>query len=196
MKPLVVINFKKAENVLELAKACEKAAKQAKIIIAVLPKDVFIASKVKIPVYLQYINSKTRTKGAKGTLLNHSDNPISNSKIKSYLKLARKAKLITVTCCTTTKRAKEIAKFKPDFIAVEPKELIGGKISVSTAKPSLISNTVNAVKIPILCGAGIHSKEDVKKALKLGAKGVLVSSAVAKAKNPEKALKELVKGIK
>ena len=37
--------------------------------------------------------------------------------------------------------------------------------------------------------------EDVKKALKLGAKGVLVSSAVAKAKNPEKALRELVKGL-
>ncbi len=195
MKPLVVINFKKAENVLELAKACEKAAKQAKIIIAVLPKDVSIASKVKIPVYLQYINSKTQLKGAKGTLLNHSDNPISNSFIASMIKLAHKNKIKTIACCTTTKRAKEIEKFKPDFIAVEPKELIGGKISVSTAKPSLISDTVKAVKIPVLCGAGIHTKEDVKKAIKLGAKGVLVSSAVAKAKNPEKALRELVKGL-
>jgi triosephosphate isomerase len=80
---------------------------------------------------------------------------------------------------------------KPDYIAVEPRELIGGKISVSQARPELISDTVKAVKTKVLCGAGINTRQDVKKALKLGAKGVLVASAVAKSKNPGKVLKEL-----
>ncbi|MBD3303718.1 triose-phosphate isomerase, partial [Candidatus Woesearchaeota archaeon] len=81
---------------------------------------------------------------------------------------------------------------KPDFIAIEPKELIGGKISVSKARPELIRETVKAVKTKVLCGAGINTRQDVKTALKLGAKGVLVASAVAKAKNPGKALKALI----
>lgn len=192
---MIIINFKKyktGKDAVKLAKICEKY----KAICAVLPEDVPLVSKeVKTPVYYQYLKGKVPFKGAKGTLLNHSDNPISNSFIASMIKLAHKNKLKAIACCTTTKRAKEIEKLKPDFIAVEPKELIGGNISVSTAKPSLISDTVKAVKIPVLCGAGIHTKEDVKKAIKLGAKGVLVSSAVAKAKNPEKALRELVKGL-
>ena len=191
---MLIINFKKyktGKDAVKLAKVCEKY----KAICAVLPEDVPIVSKeVKTQVYYQYIKDKVPYK-AKGTLLNHSDHPISNKIIRRRLKIAKKAGLKTVVCCTNTKRAKEIDKMKPDYIAVEPKELIGGKISVSEAKPELISKTVKAVKTKILCGAGIHSKKDVKKALKLGAKGVLVASAVAKAKNPGKVLRELTKGL-
>jgi len=187
---MIIINFKrykKGKAVLKLAKVCEKY----KAICAVLPEDVPLVSKaVKTPVYYQYIKDKVPYK-AKGTLLNHSDHPISNKIIKRRLKIAKKAGLKVVVCCTNTKRAKEIDKMKPDYIAVEPRELIGGKISVSQARPELISDTVKAVKTKVLCGAGIHNKKDVKKALKLGAKGVLVASAVAKAKNPGKVLKEL-----
>ena len=42
-----------------------------------------------------------------------------------------------------------------------------------------------------LCGAGISTREDVKEALKLGTKGVLVASGIVKARNQRKALKEL-----
>ena len=54
---------------------------------------------------------------------------------------------------------------------------------------SLLKNT----KIIPLCGAGINSKEDYLEALKLGCKGILVSSVVAKSKgkNPEKFLNEV-----
>jgi len=95
---------------------------------------------------------------------------------------------------------KKIAELGPDFIAVEPPELIGGKISVSDAKPEVISDSVKAVKsinnkIKVLCGAGIHNKEDVKKAVDLGADGILVSSGIVKARNQEAALKDLVNGL-
>lgn len=193
---MIIINFKeykKRKNVVKLAKVCQKVSK--KIILAVRQEDLDDISKaVKNPVYLQYIKDKV-PKGAKGTLLNHSDHPISNKILKRRIRLAKKAGLKTIVCCTNTKRAKEIDKMKPNYIAVEPKELIGGKISVSQARPELIKNTVDAVKTKVLCGAGIRSKKDVKKALQLGAKGVLVASAVAKAKNPGKVLKELTKGL-
>jgi len=44
-----------------------------------------------------------------------------------------------------------------------------------------------------LVGAGIHNKEDVKTAMKSGASGFAISSAICKAKNPKKKLKELLK---
>ncbi len=196
---MIIVNLKKYRQPEKLA----KKLKRFNVILAVLPKDVEQIARIKANTYSQYINAKENAKtvkenGAKGTLLNHSDYPISNSKIKSYISSAKKQKLKTVVCCTTAQRAKQIARMKPDCIAVEPKELIGGKRAVSQAKPELITDTVNAVKpfkIPVLCGAGIHSRDDVKRAIELGAKGVLVSSAVVKAKNPIHILRELIKGL-
>jgi len=97
--------------------------------------------------------------------------------------------------------AEKIAYLNPDFIAVEPPELIGGTVSVSDAKPEIISSSVKAVKlinnkIKVLCGAGIHNKDDVKKAIKLGAEGVLVASGIVKAENQKTALRDLVNGFK
>ena len=49
--------------------------------------------------------------------------------------------------------------------------------------------------IPVLCGAGIRTKEDVQKALLLGVKGVMLASSVTEAKDPEKVLRELAEGF-
>ena len=57
----------------------------------------------------------------------------------------------------------------PTFIAIEPPELIGTGRAISTEKPGLITNAVQAVKsaknsTKLLCGAGIVSGQDVSKA--------------------------------
>ena len=49
--------------------------------------------------------------------------------------------------------------------------------------------------IAVLCGAGVKTGEDVRTALDLGAKGVLVASGVVKASKPEEALRDLIKYI-
>ena len=49
-------------------------------------------------------------------------------------------------CAANVEEAKALAKLGPTFIAVEPPELIGGDISVTTADPSIVSDTVSAVK--------------------------------------------------
>ena len=151
--------------------------------------------------------------GADGTLLNHSEHKISPGKVKqilSYLKkdkwrkhweqevpiLKRKIeKFRTMVCFATQGQAKRWVKRLgsfSEFVAYEPPELIGGEVSVSQARPEVVRKVVELLpKQRVVIGAGIRSGDDVKKALKLGAKGVLVSSGVVKADNPQEKLEEL-----
>jgi triosephosphate isomerase len=70
---------------------------------------------------------------------------------------------------------------------------------VSTAKPELVSRTVEAVagvnSTPVLCGAGVSNGTDVKRAIELGAQGVLLASAFVKSPDPKKLLMEMAEAI-
>ncbi len=203
---MIIVNFKTykkgtGKDAVKLAKICSKY----KAIVAVQESDIRIVSKLKgVKVFAQHIDAveygahtgsilaeDVKRAGAKGSLLNHSEKRIPFNKIKFCIKKLRKLKMKSVVCVKSVKEAKKIAKLKPDYIAYEPPSLIGGKISVSKAKPDVIKKVVKAVRVPILVGAGVHNKEDVIVAKKLGAKGILVSSAVVKARNPGKVLKGL-----
>jgi triosephosphate isomerase len=84
----------------------------------------------------------------------------------------------------------------PDYIAIEPPELIGTGVSVSQARPSVITESVKlAGGVKVLTGAGISTGGDVSKALELGTHGVLVASGIVKAKNPDKAVKDILNGF-
>tara|TARA_Y100001980_G_scaffold46345_1_gene30308 strand:- start:3569 stop:4246 length:678 start_codon:yes stop_codon:yes gene_type:complete len=138
--------------------------------------------------------------GAKGTLLNHAEKNISLEQIEKTLNLIPNG-MITCVCAENVEQAKKIAHFGPDLIAVEPPELIGGDISVTSADPEIIINTVKAVKsvnheVEVLTGAGIKNGFDVKKAIELGTVGVLLASGVTKAKNPRSVLIELCSSLK
>ena len=120
--------------------------------------------------------------------------------IEECMELSKASNLYTVICSDNDKVAAEVAKLRPDFVAVEPPDLIGGDISVTTANPGIIENTVEAVRavnrsVMILCGAGIKNGDDVKAALELGTDGVLLASGVVRAKDPEAAVRDLVKMI-
>jgi triosephosphate isomerase len=82
------------------------------------------------------------------------------------------------------------------LVAIEPPGLIGGKVSVSTARPEIVTAVTRAVKdIPVLCGAGIRTRQDVARALQLGVQGILVSSGVTLAKNPEQVLRDFASAM-
>ena len=71
---------------------------------------------------------------------------------------------------------------------------------MTSARPEVVSDAVHAVHrvdagIPVLCGAGVKTGKDVRAALGLGAKGVLLASGVVKAVDVSKALADLVSGI-
>ena len=130
---------------------------------------------------------------AYGVLLNHSEKRMKFEDIKKGISLARKYKLKVVVSSNNLSEAEKISKLKPDYLAIEPPELISGKISVSSSRPNLIKNAAKKIN-NLLVGAGIHNSSDVKKSIEYGAKGVLVSSAVVLSNNPKKVLNELIKG--
>ena len=219
--PIVAINFKTYEEAtgqkaLELALICDEVAREtnAEIIICVQPTDIYrIKQHVSIPVYAQHIDpiepgSNTgrimplaiKQAGADGTLLNHSENRLRVDVIQSSIESAKKYGLKTIVCANDAIVGQAVYSMEPDFVAVEPPELIGGDISVSTAKPSIIKDSVGRIcKLggyhKVLVGAGVKNNKDVKKSLKLGSRGVLLASGITKSKDPRKILKDLVKGL-
>ncbi|MAG15850.1 triose-phosphate isomerase [Candidatus Woesearchaeota archaeon] len=218
--PVIIVNFKTyqqatGKNAVKLAKACEKVAKESKveIVAAVQTADISkVANAVKIPVFAQHVDKisygkntgfilpeSVKKSGASGTLLNHAEHKLDYKILKDTINSCKKLKLTTVVCAANKKEAAVVAKFKPNFIAVEPPELIGKLVSVSKVEPDVVISSIAAIRkvssTPVLCGAGVANGEDVKKAIELGTKGVLIATAVTKAKNHEAALKGLVKYI-
>ena len=212
-KSLIVINFKTYQsavgpNALKLARLAESVSKN--IIVCVQSTDILSVSKsTNLTVFAQHIDpvsfgsntgfilpESVKYAGAKGTLINHSEHRLDISVIKAILKRAKELKLKTIVCAKDAEESARLSRLGPDYIAMEPPELIGGDISVSTANPDMIRDTFNLVKkanpsVKILVGAGVKTSEDVKRSIELGADGVLLASGVTKAKNKTKVLKDL-----
>lgn len=216
--PVLVINFKNYEEVfnagaVELAKAAEQVHKKLDISIVVCPPNPCLAEvskQVSLPVFAQHVDlakpgSSTgaivpevvKSIGVKGSLINHSERRLWASEgIKSRIDRLQSIGLFSLACAQTSDEVSEIAKFGPDWLAVEPPELIGSGKAVSKVKPQVVTNSVVACKkanpdVKLLCGAGIVTGEDVAAAIKLGAKGVLVASGIVRAKNWTKVIEEL-----
>ncbi len=220
-RPLIVLNFKTyaeamGEKAVRMAKYCEEVSAVSGVQIIACPQtpDIFrVASSVKIPVYAQHIDGAgaggytgninsdcVRLAGASGTLINHSERRILLSEIDSAISSAKKAELTTIVCTNNIAVTSAAAALSPDFVAIEPPELIGSGNPVSKANPSIVSGSVDAAKkinpkVKVLCGAGISTGDDVSAAIELGAEGVLLASGVIKAKDPKAALYDLVKKI-
>jgi len=208
MKPIIVINlktYKQGEKVLKLASIIEKIDKN--IILGVQASDIYEATKkTKLRIYSQHVDYEKKGKatgyvlpeaikkdGAVGSFLNHSEHKLSFDILKKTIKRCKQTGLKTIVFTSSIKEATKIEKLKPDYLIYEPPELVGGKKSVSKEKPELIKKIKNKISMKFLVGAGIHNKEDVQIAMKLGASGFAISSAITKAKNPEKVLRELLK---
>lgn len=215
----IFINFKTypqgtGEKALELAKICEEVrkTKDVEIVPVVQSVDLFqIVQEVKIPVWIQHLDPQPQgtfngwenieaaiEAGAKGTLLNHSEHQIPPGTIKQTItrikKLELRSKLFeTMVCCKTLGQMERLVKLKPDFIAYEISELIATSTSITDSNPKAIQHAVRICKeIPLIVGAGVHKAEDLTRAKKLGAKGILISSAIMLSENPKEKLLELI----
>ncbi len=215
---MIFVNFKTYEQgtgqaALKLVKICQEVNKKTavKIIPAIQGADIFRFASQRFEVWAQHVDNinfgpntgqvlpqAIATAGAKGTLLNHSEYRLPLEVIKETIKLCQALKLKILVCADNLKEAKQIVENKPDFIAYEPPEFIGSRTdSVSSAKPEVIKDFTKEIKkVPVLVGAGVHSQKDIKVALKLGAKGILVATDVVLADNPKKELLDLAGGFK
>lgn len=219
--PTIIVNFKayrevEGEAALRIALDCQAVAEESGVsIIACPPMTELsrVAGAVKIPVMAQHADPKSpgsatgwvtpemvRASGAVGTLVNHSEHKMPQIDIAKVVASCKKIGLRTCICADTAEATGRMSELRPDMVAVEPPELIGGEVSVTEARPEVVSDAVSAARrvdasVPVLCGAGVKTGKDVRRALELGAKGVLLASGVVKAKDPRKALQDLVSFI-
>ena len=218
---MIFINFKtyeggSGEKAINLVKIIEEVATQTqiKIIPAVQVLDLRdVIKSTKLEVWVQKIDPITYgastggilpeevlAAGASGTFLNHSENRIEDfATLEASVNRAREVGLKSLVFAKDIDELTRICSLKPDYVSYEPPELIGGEISVSSAKPEIISQAVNITKevgIPLIVGAGIHSREDIKTSLSLGAAGFAVASAIVKSDNPRKVILDLTEGYK
>lgn len=217
-RPLV-INFKNysdasGEKTLELAQAAEQVAKKLNLEIVLAPPQASIAlvsKSVSIPVVCQHVDDAkegsttgffvpeiAKMYGASGSLVNHSEHRIDIGVIESLVRRLRALGMTSIVCAQTPDEVEKIAAFSPDFIAIEPPELIGSGRAVSKENPAIITNSIKAAggRSKVICGAGITDKDDVSKAIELGSKGILVASGVVKAKSWPDKISELAHGMK
>ena len=219
MKQPLVINFKNYEEVsadraIKLAESAREVAERLRIEIVVAPPQpmlALIANKIQIPVIGQHVDNEkmgpstgfivpeiVKSCGAIGSLINHSEHRIERSSIASLVERMRKLGMASIVCAQEPREVVEISTLQPDFIAIEPPELIGSGRAVSKENPAIITKSIEAAgsRSRIICGAGITDKDDVTKAMKLGSQGILVASGIVKDTSWEKKIAELASGMK
>lgn len=212
---MIVVNFKayseaQGSKAVSIAEKCSEAAEETgeEVILAPALEDTLRLQETDIPVFSQHVDpvepgSHTGSitaegiekAGATGTLLNHSENRMAHEDIQRSIELCKDKGLTTIVCAQTPEECSELSRLDPDYIAFEPPELIGGDVSVSSAKPGMIEDAVESSETSVLTGAGIKSQKDVRKSIELGCEGVLVASGVVKSDDIEEEVKDLCQGL-
>ena len=217
---MFVINCKNYEEIagdkiIKFVKTAERISKKYKIRIAISPPQhlIGLVSNSSIPILAQHIDDSKvgsttgfiipellKKSKVKGSLINHSEHRISSKEIEKLITKLKELKMISILCVKDVGEVKKYSKLNPDYIAIEPPELIGSGKAVSTEKPELITKAAEAVKnaknsTKLLCGAGIVSGEDVSKAIELGSNGILVASGIIKAKDWNKIMADFAKSM-
>lgn len=220
-KPVFVINLKNYPEVLgasalRLAQAAERVSTKVEVEIMVAPPApslALVASGTRIPILGQKVDDAGEGKstgavipealaawGCAGSIMNHAEARIPVDTVGRLVARMKSLRLTSCVCAEDTAELLRVARFSPEHIAVEPPELIGTGVSVSTARPELVSGSVEAAKQAgyagkVLCGAGIVSAADARRAIELGTRGVLVASSVVKASDWDAKVEELARAL-
>lgn len=220
--PVVIVNYKlfpaaTGPRAVDFTRALEAAAEGHRVSLAVCPQaaDLWrVSQATRLAVLAQHVDALApgngtgatlvdaiRDAGAAGSLLNHAERRLTLADVAASTARLRAAGLASVVCTDTAETTRAAASLGPHFVAIEPPELIGGDVSVTSADPGIVERSVHAAKtadasVRILCGAGVKTGHDLRKALELGADGILLASAITKAKEPGAALRDLLTGLR
>src|SRR5439155_273160 len=117
-----------------------------------------VAKLVHVPVFAQHVDAvepgpttgwmppeTLLEAGAAGTLINHSERKVAWEEMAKSIPRCQKLGLEVIACADDISEAETLAKLSPEYIAIEPPELIGGDVSVTTAKPEVISRAVDRI---------------------------------------------------
>ncbi len=218
--PLIVVNFKTYASASgieasHLLQAMERASSdRATFVACVSAFDLSTCSSqaTNVDVWSQHLDpvglggftgwlepTTAIAHGAQGSIINHAEHKVNLDKVAALLAMLPQ-EFPVCACAADVDEARALAALDPTFIAVEPPQLIGGDVSVTSADPSIVSDTVAAVRevnpnVRVLCGAGVKNGADVAKAIELGAEGVLLASGVTKAQDVDAVLADLVASL-
>lgn len=220
MRPLLLINLKTYQEgsgprAVYISQIAEKVAKEEKVSIAVAVQapDIFkITSLTEALVFSQHVDGvefgpytgrllpeTVRRAGAVGTLLNHAEQKLPLETLKKTVERCKASGLKVVVCAARLEEVRMIARLKPEYIAFEYPALIGSGKAISQFRSEDVrtfAGLLNNSAVTPLCGAGISSPEDVRAALALGTRGVMLSSAVVKSQDPETLIREMAQALK
>lgn len=214
---MIVVNFKTYKEAtgfraVRLAQVCRRVQEETKVRIIAVPQVADLRNCVETGAecWVQNVDTAEQGKktgwitvedveeaGARGTLLNHSEHRLEFDLVKSIADQTRGMAFELCLCAADENSAVEMDKLEPNYIAYEPPELIGSREkSVASEKADIVQKVVKMIRTPVLIGAGVHSPEDVKVGLKLGAKGVLLATDVVLVEDPEYELRKLAEAFK
>lgn len=216
-RPVFIINFKNypevlGEGSLRLAASAVRVASRLDVELIVappVPALALLTAKLEIQVFSQRVDDAEEGKSTgsvvpealkgwmcSGSLVNHSESRVPLETVGRVVSRMKKIGLATCVCAENPDEVSAVSGFEPEMIAIEPRDLIGTGMAVSRARPELVEDSVTAAREAgfrgtVLCGAGIVSGDDAASAVRLGAQGILVSSAVVRADDWESKISEL-----
>lgn len=217
---MLIINCKNyteasGRKLLSVLRAAASAQRKYGVSVAVAPPMPLVASCTRrgARVFAQHVDcakpgSSTghavpeilRACGVSGSLINHSENRVPARTISCSVERLRSLGMTSVVCARTPREARAMARLDPDYVAIEPPDLIGSGRAVSQERPAVIKDAARAIasagtRSMLLCGAGIASGKDARLAGELGSSGVLVASGVIKAASPARVVSELAAAL-
>lgn len=218
---MIFVNYKAFEEgsgqkAIGLTKILDEVAHQSQVkiipVVQVIDAEAVVASTT-LEVWVQHVDpvsfgahtgwtlpEEVARIGVSGVFLNHSEHKFDNfENLSAANEKAKAANLKTLIFAGDTEELKKVCTLAPTYVSYEPPELVGSTTtSVAQAKPEIISEAAAVAKgfgLPLVVGAGIHSQEDVKKSLSLGAVGIAVATNIVKSLDPKRALLDLVGGF-
>jgi len=217
---LFIINCKNYEEIsgdriVRFVKTAERVSKKYRVKIAIAPPQhlVGLVAGSKVPILAQHVDDSKmgsttgfvvpellKKSRISGSLINHSEHRIDSRSIRNLVERLRDLKMTSVLCVKDVSEVRRYVRLDPDYIAIEPPELIGSGKAVSKERPGLIVMAADAVKgaknrTKLLCGAGIVSGEDVARAAELGSAGILVASGIVRARNWDRTMSEFARAM-
>lgn len=219
---MIFVNYKTFEEgsgqkALALTKILEEVAKETQIkiipVVQVIDAETIVASTT-LEVWVQHVDPLTYGAhtgwtlpeevakiGVSGVFLNHSEHKFDSfDALYAASEKAIAANLKTLVFAGNIEELTKVSELGNTYVAYEPAELIGSTTtSVTSAQPEIISKAAEIARgkgLPLIVGAGVHSMDDVRKSLELGAVGIAVATDIVKATDPRKELLDLVEGFK
>ena len=205
--PFLVVNPKNylwGEKSLELAKKCDKVAKETGItlyftcpytdirMIKENTKNIIVTAQNVDPLEPgrgvgKVLPEAIKEAGAGACFLNHQENPKTLNDLSKTIKRLQELGIVVLACTDSVEEAKAIALLGPEIILAEPNDLIGtGKVP----DDEYIINACKEIKeanpnVSAMIAAGVSTDEDCYNIVRLGSDGTGATSGILNASDHE-----------